>query len=57
MDYNKILTYLGKKIESLKGKTDPTSQALLNAYYYLQLDILAGKFDRDKTKNGWFTFS
>lgn len=52
MDYNKILTHLAKKIELLKGKTDKESQAVQNAYYYLQVDILAGKFDKDKAKNG-----
>ncbi len=52
MDYNKILTYIAKKLELLKGKTDEASQGAQNAYYYLQVDILAGKFDKDKAKHG-----
>lgn len=57
MDRNKLLTYIANKIEFLKGKTDETSQAVQATLYYLQVDILAGKFDKDKAKNGWFTFS
>jgi hypothetical protein len=52
MDYNKLLTHLAKKLELLKGKMDKESQAVQNAYYYLQVDILAGKFDKDKAKRG-----
>ena len=52
MDYNKILTYIGKKLELLKGKTDEASQAVQSTLYFLQVDILAGKFDKDKTKRG-----
>lgn len=52
MDYNKLLTYISKKLEMLKGKTDEASQAVQATLYYLQVDILAGKFDKDKAKRG-----
>lgn len=52
MDKDKILTHIANKIELLKGNTDETSQAVQSTLYFLQVDILAGKFDKDKAKNG-----
>lgn len=52
MDKNKILIYIEKKLGLLKGKTDETSQAVQATLYYLQLDILEGKFDKERTRRG-----